>query len=158
MGESWAGLLLLLWLCVSAVCDALFRKIYNYIVLFGVFFYIVLYSFNYWLTTDLWSALGGAFLAFVGFLFFYKLNLMGAGDVKFGAVLGLFLGWSLLLPVWTISCLFAVCHGIYEKGFKGSVNFINGVNFGGLKKNKEKSIPYVTYLSLATVIVLMLSK
>nr|WP_093139648.1 prepilin peptidase [Pseudoxanthomonas sp. GM95] len=46
----------------------------------------------------------------VAMLPFYAMRVMGAGDVKFFAVLGLLLGWKALLPVWVVASLMA---GVY---------------------------------------------
>lgn len=83
---------------------------------------------------------------------------MGAGDVKFAAALGAWVGWELLLPIWALSCGFAVLHGVVVRSnlkyfFSASINWKDG----GQEKRK-RFIPYVTYLSMATVIVLMLNK
>ena len=158
MEWNWTGLLLLLWLCVSATCDALFRKIYNYVLLFGLVVYFLLWNSDSELTASFLSSLAGSLIAFICFLLFYIFNLMGAGDVKFGAVLGLILGWKLLISVWVLSCFFAVIHGFYDKGFRRSLLIVSEMSLGDARKIREKSIPYVTYLSIATVIVLMLWK
>lgn len=100
----------------------------------------------------------GVAAAFFGLLVFYFSGLMGAGDVKFAAALGAWVGWELLLPIWALSCGFAVVHGVFAKS-----NFLYFFSFlmkwkGGSKENGRRFIPYVTYLSMATVIVLMLSQ
>ena len=41
---------------------------------------------------------------------FYAIRWMGAGDVKFFAVLGLMLGWKALLPIWMVASLAAGLH------------------------------------------------
>jgi Flp pilus assembly protein protease CpaA len=51
----------------------------------------------------------GAALGLLALLPFYALRWMGAGDVKFFAVLGLMLGWQALLPVWLVASLAAGC-------------------------------------------------
>ena len=100
----------------------------------------------------------GCFLAFSVFLVFYLFGMMAAGDVKFAAALGAWLGWELLLLVWALSCGFAVAHGFVVRShlkyfFSPAMNWDDGT-----QKNKRRFIPYVTYLSIATVIVLMLNK
>lgn len=52
----------------------------------------------------------GAALGLLALLPFYALRWMGAGDVKFFAVLGLMLGWQALLPVWLVASLAAGLH------------------------------------------------
>ena len=77
---------------------------------------------------------------------------MGAGDVKFAMALGLWVGWELLLQIWVLSCILAIVHGFLFKKNKIYFQMINGGVQVAEKKYKEKFIPYVTYLSLATVI------
>lgn len=58
-----------------------------------------------------WSAhLLGALIGLLALLPFYALRWMGAGDVKFFAVLGLLLGWQMLLPVWVLASIAAGLH------------------------------------------------
>ncbi|HHA2897525.1 TPA: prepilin peptidase [Stenotrophomonas maltophilia] len=52
----------------------------------------------------------GAALGLVALLPFYAIRWMGAGDVKFFAVLGLMLGWKALLPIWIVASLAAGLH------------------------------------------------
>ncbi|WP_422506933.1 A24 family peptidase [Stenotrophomonas sp. GZD-301] len=54
----------------------------------------------------------GAAAGLVALLPFYAIGWMGAGDVKYFAVLGLLLGWSALLPVWIIASLCAGAHAL----------------------------------------------
>ena len=80
--------------------------------------------------------------------------MMGAGDVKFAAVLGLWVGWKLLLPIWALSCLFAVVHGLFSRSTLKYFFVATSSMNDGTEDGNKKFIPYVTYLSVATVIVL----
>jgi len=107
-------------------------------------------------------SMGGAFLGFslalLILLVFYFFGMMAAGDVKFAAALGAWLGWEFLLLAWALSSGFAVAHGFVERNHLKYV-FSPEINWDdGTQKNKRRFIPYVTYLSMATVIVLMLNK
>lgn len=57
----------------------------------------------------------GFLLGFSVLIIFYILNMMAAGDVKFAAVLGVWVGWEMLLPIWALSCAFSVVHGVVVK-------------------------------------------
>ncbi|CAB5685047.1 Flp pilus assembly protein, protease CpaA [Delftia tsuruhatensis] len=60
-----------------------------------------------------WSALAGMLAGFFVLLPFYALRWMGAGDVKFAAVAGLWFGLSFdLLLIWTGGSLLAGVHGL----------------------------------------------
>lgn len=107
---------------------------------------------------DLKDSLIGFFVAFFAFLFFYQMKMMGAGDVKFAAVLGLWIGWKLLLPIWVLSCFFALVHGIVAKSvFEYLPGCFSSDGYFSDEKNR-KFIPYVTYLSIATGLVLWFYK
>lgn len=54
--------------------------------------------------------LAGAMVGLATLLPFYALGWMGAGDVKYFAVLGLLLGLPALLPIWVASSLLAGAH------------------------------------------------
>jgi prepilin peptidase CpaA len=54
----------------------------------------------------------GLLLGLCSLLPFYVMRWMGAGDVKFFAVLGFLLGWQALLPVWIGASLLAGVHAV----------------------------------------------
>ena len=153
--------LFLAWICIAAVCDARYRKSFNWIALPGfflAFISLIFFPGAHPVNIDFYSSMLGSFIAFGAFLIFYLLKVMGAGDVKFAAVLGAWIGWELLLPIWALSCGFAVLHGLVVRSnlkyfFSTLMNWADGRSEKG-----KKFIPYVTYLSIATVIVLMLNK
>lgn len=154
-------ILFLIWILISAVCDAIYRKCYNWIVIFGIsmaFIAVLLMPKSLPIKINFQDSLIGMFVGSFVFLFFYALKMMGAGDVKFAAALGAWVGWKFLLPVWALSCGFAVLHGLVVRSnlkylFSETMNWEDGRQEKG-----KRFIPYVTYLSIATVIVLMLNK
>lgn len=56
--------------------------------------------------------LAGLLVGLAALLPFYLLGWMGAGDVKYFAVLGLLLGAPALLPIWVVSSLLAGAHAL----------------------------------------------
>ena len=107
-----------MWLVVAAVCDAIYRKCYNWLVITGVFMaFVAVISVPESLPVpiNLQDRLIGMLFGFFVFLLFYIFKMMGAGDVKFAAALGAWLGWQILLPIWVVSCAFAVMHGVIVK-------------------------------------------
>lgn len=68
------------------------------------------------LQVALFEAASGATVAFAVLLPFYLLRWMGAGDVKLGAALGVWLGLPLLLPVWVVSVGLAIVYGTVAQG------------------------------------------
>ena len=154
-------MIFLLWICISASSDAIYRKFFNWIAVSGglmAMLSISIFPEFSAVSTELKDSLIGFFVAFFVLLFFYQMKMMGAGDVKFAAVLGLWIGWKLLLPIWVLSCIFAVAHGIIANSlFKYRPDFYSYNRCFSDEKNK-KFIPYVTYLSIATVLVLCFYK
>ena len=155
------GLTFLLWLCMAGAGDIVYRKCFNWLVISGfislIIFIIKNPDFSF-LELSKQTMLIGGIGAFIVFLIFYIFGMMGAGDVKFGAVLGLWVGWELLLPIWALSCVFAVLHGMLVRSdlkyfFAPAMRW-----WDGSQEKGKRFIPYVTYLSMATVIVLMLNK
>lgn len=155
------GLTFLLWLCIAGAGDIVYRKCFNWLVVSGftslIIFMLINPDFSF-LELSKQKILIGGVGAFIVFLIFYIFGMMGAGDVKFGAVLGLWVGWELLLPIWALSCAFAVFHGMLVRSdlkyfFAPAMRW-----WDGSQEKGKRFIPYVTYLSMATVIVLMLNK
>ena len=153
--------LFLAWICIAAVCDARYRKSFNWIALSGLLVAIgslALSPDTLPVKIDFWDALIGALGAFFIFIVFYQLKMMGAGDVKFATALGAWVGWEFFLLIWALSCGFALLHGLVVRSdlkyfFSPAMKWQDGT-----EKNTKRFIPYVTYLSAATVIVLMLNK
>ena len=155
------SIVLLLWLCIAAVNDAIQRKCFNWVVLVGLGLGLISILFNpkgHPVGITAFDSFAGIFLGFFVFLIFYQLKMMGAGDVKFAAALGAWVGWQLLLPIWAVSCVFSITHGFVATRIANyRVTAAEGVDLSSIEK-KKKFIPYVTYLSLATVLVLILGK
>lgn len=59
-----------------------------------------------------WPSLPGMAVGLLSMLPFYAIGWMGAGDVKFFAVLGFLLGVRALLPIWLIACLITGVHAL----------------------------------------------
>lgn len=104
------------------------------------------------------SMLGGGCFAFAILLIFYAAGLMGAGDVKFGGALGLWVGLQPLLPIWIGASLLAALHALLWLALRrwpvfprlalalsGPAHHDDGV------RRKPRPIPYAAYLALATV-------
>lgn len=159
-----APLLFLVWLCAAAVWDFQYRRVPNWLVALGACAALLCW----WLPGELrpwapsWTqSLLGALGAFLVLLPFYLWRLMGAADVKFAAVLGLWLGWQSLLPIWAVSCGLALVHGLVVKAYRRYGGSWPASREGpaaqdGMASVKARSrfIPYVAYLAIASVLVL----
>ena len=105
---------LLLWLTTITVMDLRIRKVRNWMVLLGLSVGLVAIAVGVQpFQVSVWNGLGGMLLAFAALLPFYALRWMGAGDVKFAAVMGLWFGLSPnLLIIWVGGSLLAGIHGL----------------------------------------------
>lgn len=150
-------LFFLIFLCVAGAIDITYRKCFNWLIIFwGMMTIVIVIIFPKIFPTEI--STGERFLsALAGFtvlLLFYFYELIGAGDVKFAAILGFWVGWKLLLPIWALSCLFSVAHGLFVRYFFWHIFCNYSKVQSALTKGNNKFIPYVTYMSVATVMVL----
>lgn len=113
--------MLLLWLIAITVMDLRVRKVRNWMVLLGlVTGAAALFGGVQPFQVSAWSGLTGMVAAFAALLPFYALRWMGAGDVKFAAVMGLWFGFSpYLLVIWLGGSLLAGLHGLLVLGWRG---------------------------------------
>ena len=100
----------------SFLSDLLFRRVFNWLLILGVGFQALALATaghdasvfaQQWSTASL-----GFFAGLALFLPFYVFRVMGAGDVKFFAVLGFWLGLPGLLPVWLGGSVLAGIHAL----------------------------------------------
>lgn len=115
------------------------------------------------------SHVAGAALGLVALLPFYAVRWMGAGDVKFFAVLGLLLGLEALLPIWVVASLAAGLHalvvlasrrlgamlpaGLQLQMTRASVQWQTHPALRELQSARQgrHGIPYAAYLALSAI-------
>ena len=108
-----AALMILLGMQVAA-SDLYARRVSNRVLLSAMVVMAVLHVCG-WL---FWGRglpvvfLAGLVLGLISLLPFYAVGWMGAGDVKYFAVIGFALGWQALPPVWLIGSLLAGSHAL----------------------------------------------
>lgn len=104
----------LLWLVAIAVMDLRIRKVRNWMVFLGLVMGLAVIAVGAQpFQLSIWNGLSGLLVAFAALLPFYALRWMGAGDVKFAAVMGLWFGLSPnLLFIWIGGSLLAGVHGL----------------------------------------------
>ena len=157
---NWFATTLLLWLIVVATMDFKYRKVKNIVFLLGLFYVLICLNINQ--NRDIWDALGAGGLVFFILLPFYALKGMGAGDVKFGVVVGMIWGLSLnLIMVMVIASMLSMLHAIlflnlknkniYFLSFAAFVGFENFLIKKSINLNMRGSIPFAAYLAIATV-------
>lgn len=101
----------LLWLILAMHFDFNHRRVPNWLVLGGLTaaaLSLVLDRQPFGISGG--DALTGAVAAFLVMLICYAAGWMGAGDVKFAAALGLWVGLPPLLPIWIGAALLAGMH------------------------------------------------
>lgn len=150
--------LLLLWLAGAVFCDLRWRKVPHLLVLAGMVGALLSLAFDTALPGLDWrAALIGAGVAFAVLLPFYALGLMGAGDVKFAAVLALWLGLAPLAPIAIVGSLLAFTHAVAVLVLRRWPLFprlmlaLSGRDAdGAASPSARRPIPYAAYLALAS--------
>jgi prepilin peptidase CpaA len=113
------------------------------------------------------DSLLGLCLGLFGMLPFYVLRLMGAGDVKFAALLGVFVGPVPLFEVWVMASLLAGVHSLTYFAIRAS----DALTLVGARcaqtgwyrrmeslREGRRGIPFAAYLAFCMILLLALSK
>lgn len=168
----------LLWLLAIASMDLRMRKVRNWMVLLGLAIgAVALFSGAQPFQVTPLNGLIGMLVAFAALLPFYALGWMGAGDVKFAAVVGLWLGVSpALLAIWLGGSVLAGMHGIAVYAWSAlqqrpvglwlqahSSYFARQTNHAPLTlnfvgRNRARSIPYAGYMAIAAIVLMLSSR
>ncbi|MOA03095.1 Type IV leader peptidase family protein [compost metagenome] len=159
--------LCLLWLIAIAVMDLRNRKVRNWMVLLGLAMGLAALAGGVQpFQVSAWKALAGMLAAFAALLPFYRLRWMGAGDVKFAAVLGLWFGFSpVLLLIWVGGSLLAGLHGLLVLAWRGlqasafaswlqahlPLRMAMVLGTPGGRRVIERSTPYAGYMALTAI-------
>ena len=173
--------ILLLWLIAIAVMDLRSRKVRNWMVLLGLATGLAA-LFGGVQPFDLlaWQGLAGMAVAFTALLPLYAIRWMGAGDVKFAAVAGLWFGLSAhLLVIWLAASVLAGLHGMAVLAWRNLVRSPQGallqaklpLRWAPLlqpatatgtdaavpsrSSGPARSIPYAGYMALVAIVLLM---
>ncbi|MBB1599329.1 prepilin peptidase [Variovorax sp. UMC13] len=151
----------LLWLLSVASHDFRQRRVPNWLVLLGAAMGAIALGVDAQPFGISWTQAGlGAAGGFCFLLVFYAMGLMGAGDVKFGAALGLWVGLQPLLPIWLAASLLAGAHAVLWQQLQRSQRFprlaeaLSGVSpqhdDSVAPKKRQRHIPFAAYLSIAS--------
>ncbi len=143
---------LFFFLSVIFFSDVLYRKVRNKVIAIALFWFVA-YALLRW--SGIFSegdapvvTLQDSIFGFVGgLLIFYPLwlkKIMGAGDVKFIAVLGVVLGWQITAWVVLLSGLLAGPHAL--------VQVLQIKKDGPHKKIERRGVPYAGYIALTAII------
>ena len=102
----------------------------------------------------------------------YALGRMGAGDIKFFAVTGLFTGPMGLVTVWVVGSLLALAHALLVRMQAGTVWAVWRDHFASLLQRgggtsvpgaprstaEERGIPYAAYLAIGLLVWMILGR
>ncbi len=149
----------LLWLIAIAVMDLRVRTVRNWMVLLGLGIGVGALVGNVQpFQVSAWEGLLGMLAAFAALLPFYALRWMGAGDVKFAAVVGLWLGLSpYLLAIWLGGSLLAGLHGLFVLGqrrLQATTALFEPDSMpaqGDARRSIKRVIPYAGYMALTAI-------
>lgn len=159
---------LAIWLAGIVVHDVTKRRVSNRWLLSGVILAVASLFLNASPAAPTWQqALTGGVGAFALLLCFYALGMMGAGDVKFAGVLGLWLGGAALAPIAVGAGLLAGVHalcwlarhrGPSRLGRRRCAAGDPGAEAGAVAEARTTggapilAIPYAGYLALAALL------
>jgi prepilin peptidase CpaA len=110
----------------------------------------------------------GLVLGLISMLPFYVMRWMGAGDVKFFAVLGFLMGWRLLLPVWIAASLLSGLHALFvlatrttwypqlvSRDLPSRLGLQALVQRSMLARQGREGLPFAAHLGIAAIFVVM---
>lgn len=162
-----------LLLCVAVILsDLVVRKVFNAAVVAALVvqggFLAVADAAGRGLAAELEPAMTGLLVGFVLMLPLYVFRAMGAGDVKFFAVLGWWLGPAALLPIFVVASVMAGVHALASSA-EGSIWMVavrdlgqrvvavlpvptawrGGTGAGSSRQ--QRGIPYAAYMAVGAV-------
>ncbi len=160
---------LMILLAVQVAASDLYgRRVSNRVLLCAVVIIVALHGYG-WLLQGKGSPfvfLAGLGSGLLALLPFYAIGWMGAGDVKYFAVIGLALGLQMLLPVWLVGSALAGGHAAWVLASRYSLTLqvlqarwrrrLEGLAWWrhvGLARQGRSGIPYAAYLSVGVVAV-----
>jgi prepilin peptidase CpaA len=149
------ALLLAIWMVTVSVFDVRERRVPNWLIGLGVAFVCIsLVLAREASTATPVQGVLGALLAFVVFLPLYMLGAMGAADVKVFAVIGLWLGAGMLVPIWLWASAAAGVHAIYAiaRARLRPVTVLGHTLVLGVESGRQiRGAPYAAFLALAAL-------
>lgn len=142
------------------------RKVPNWLVMSGLVFAALALTTGRHPFGLTWApALTASLVAFLFFLIFYVMKVMGAGDVKFAGVLALWVGLMPFALIWLMASLLAGLHALLFILSKRQplpsllLKVLHGPALNDPSKSvKSKQIPYAAYLALSAIAWLVLFK
>jgi prepilin peptidase CpaA len=150
------------WLVSVMAFDLTTRRVPNWLIILGALMALAaLASSRSPFLLDWPSAFVAGGAAFALFFGFYVAGSMGAGDVKFFGVLGLWLGGLPLVPIAVGASILAGVHAVISLAFRLNAASSRHVTSGAEQSSEARlapeasaptrGIPYAAYLAITTL-------
>ncbi|MDF3837000.1 prepilin peptidase [Cupriavidus basilensis] len=160
------GSIAALFCAVTIWTDLAYRKVPNAVLAATLAAVCMVLLFGHVPEPGLASRLLGFVIGLLVMLPFYALGRMGAGDVKFFAVTGLFTGPVGLVTVWVVGSLLACAHALLASAQAGTVRAAWRDRIAGLLRRQAvatapaamaqmaqaRGIPYAAYLAVGLLV------
>ena len=145
-------------LCYVSYQDIAKRRIFNHsvVLVLGIGILFLIFPDGNQLSKSWSDSLIAATIFFALFFSFYALGWMGAGDVKFGAVLAFCLGLQAFFYVWVISIVVAIMYSqlVNVLSMYGMESIKIKMTLGNVVEGK-KYVPYGALLSISAMIFIL---
>lgn len=160
----------------TIVSDFFFRRVFNWLIVAGLAIkagVLVFLACSPSIVSTAWSdSLLGLVLGLVFLVPLYAFRAMGAGDVKFFALLGFWLGVANLLPVWILGSVLAGVHVLATVIYGQRIGFFlrwlpvpallaqgwEKVRRAVLKvRGSRQGVPYAAYMGLGVLLMVSVS-
>ena len=146
LGDAAWWLSFVCWMALIAYYDLRLRRVPNVLIVWPVFTQVLFLAYGSWSgqplgSTPGWGAAFGGFAVGLAFIVLWSRKIMGAGDVKFMAAVGLWVGWAPLLGLIALASILAGLHAIMHFSPPGRYVLI--------RLNQDANIPFAGYMALA---------
>ncbi|MHA7684694.1 prepilin peptidase [Cupriavidus sp. PET2-C1] len=152
--------------------DFAYRKVPNAVLVATIVAMSLALAFGPAPEPGLISRLLGFLVGLLVMLPVYALGRMGAGDIKFFAVTGLFTGPTGLVTVWVVGSLLALAHALLVRMQAGAVWAVwrdhfasllqrgGGMSVPGAARHaaEARGIPYAAYLAIGLLVWMILGR
>ncbi|QOT81503.1 prepilin peptidase [Cupriavidus basilensis] len=161
-----------LFCAVTIWTDLAYRKVPNAVLAATLVAVCLMLLFGHIPEPGLASRVFGFAIGLLVMLPVYALGRMGAGDVKFFAIAGLFTGPMGLVTVWVVGSLLALAHALLVRMQAGTVWAVWRDHFASLLHRgvgmsvpsaarhtaEERGIPYAAYLAIGLLVWMILGR
>jgi len=154
LGETSWWWLFVSWMLLVADADFRLRRVPNLLLVIATALQVVWLTYCHWQNVPspgagLWLPALAGFLLGLSFILLWTRGVMGAGDVKFLAVLGLWVGWAPLLLILVGGSLLAGIHALLV--WIRTRYFPVALHTAVPLPTRKRFLPYAGYLAIAAL-------